>query len=145
MVDKRKDEGGYQHTTECSDDGQHGFLGRRKLTVRNLSLDLQADREEKEYHEDIVDEPLDGHVPREEEIYLSVRTGEMYLYGGFEEILVKGARCRQVGQKHRDDDAGQEQHALEPGCVRQFPGRIPELPDGLVPGENRYESHSANL
>ena len=73
-IDKDEYDGGNQHSAKGCDDGQHGFPGRGELSVSDFALDLKTDREEENHHKDVVDELLYGHVPREKEVDLTIRT-----------------------------------------------------------------------
>ena len=141
VVHKDVNEGRSQHAAQSGDDGKHGLFGRGELSGRDFTLDFQADGEEEDHHQDVVDELLYVHVAREQDVDLAVRTGQMYLHGSLKEILVQDPCHREVGQEHRDYYAYEKQNSLEPGLPGQVSGGIANLDDSFVPRIYGNESH----
>ena len=107
----------------------------------DLAPDFQADREEEDHHQDVVDELLDRQVAREEDIHEAVVAVEMELDVGLQDVVIELSGERQIGQKHGDQHADHQEDALEPGLFGQTPAAFVEFKDTFVPGVDRNQSH----
>jgi hypothetical protein len=54
-VERRVNPGGHDHAAECASDGEYGVSPRGELSDQHLALDLEADQEEEDRHQAVVD------------------------------------------------------------------------------------------
>ena len=140
VVDQRIDQGRHDHAAEGRDDRHDGFLPGAEFAELDFPFDFQADGEEEDDHQDVVDEFLHGHVGGEGES-AAVRGRYMDGQARFQEFLVEFARKRQVGQKHGDHDAGEQDDALGPGLFAESFVPVLEVDIVPVPGIDGYQFH----
>ncbi len=96
-VESEVDGGGGDHAADGGNDRQRGALHRGKLADNDLSLDLQADHEEEERHERVVD-PVKQRL-------LELQTPDVEAGVGVPELVVAHPE-RRVGdeeRRHRSD------------------------------------------
>ena len=98
-VDGTVDDNRCEHAAHCRDDGEQGLTDVGELAHRHLVLDFEADEQEEQRHEDVVDDVHDAHRVcgiADDEADLEV--------GELEQHLVR----RRVGEHERGD--GGEEH-----------------------------------
>ena len=105
------------------------------------AVKIRAGGEEENHHQDVVDEFLHGHVPREDPV--NPAAGAFQLEGelGVEKGVVSLFGEGKVRQQHRYDHAGKQHHAVGPGLLGKLLLGNPEAVDFLVPPIYRNECH----
>ena len=99
--DGQEDQRRHQHAPQGRDDGEQGRAGARQLPHRELALDLEADDQEEDGHEAVVDEVADGLLERE----VAHRDRDL----GRPEVLV--GRAGDVGPDQRRDRRAEQHQA----------------------------------
>ena len=103
-VERGEDERRHDHPAERRDAGQRGPARLAELAVDHLALDLEADDEEEEGHQPVVDPRTDRERPQVRAPGLGVRR----------RIDVRPRQCRHRGGDEREAGIRLDGHELRP-------------------------------
>ena len=114
-----------------------------KKDVIKAIVDKHTDFTQKEVGM-IIDEFLDVHILREQQVHHAVIAEHVDDDVGVEYVPVDFFRERQVREQHCGYDADEQQHSLCPGLVQEPVAGVAQVHYTLTPGIERYQSHSGS-
>lgn len=104
--------GGAQHR-------KNRLAERRELPRDDFALDFEADREEEDDHQAVVNQLLDGHAARIDPVDDPVGAVDRQREVGLQQMVVVLRREGEVGQQHGNSDADEQHYAARPGRLHE--------------------------
>ena len=120
VVEGGEDDRREEHAARRGQHREEGLFGRRKLSADDLAFYLKPHGEEKNHHQAVVDQFLDGHPAREHPIDQPVGAMHHQREVGLQQMTVIERSRRQIGQQHGDDHASEQHDAPGPRGLHEI-------------------------
>ena len=108
-----------RHATGGAQHRKNRLAERRELPRDDFALDFEADREEEDDHQAVVNQLLDGHAARIDPVDDPVGAVDRQREVGLQQMVVVLRREGEVGQQHGNSDADEQHHAARPGRLHE--------------------------
>ena len=112
---------------------------RREFAADDFAFDLKPHDEKEDHHQPVVDELLDVHIARKEEVYHMVGTLDEQRQVGTQHVFVVHRRRGQIGQQHRRHHAEHQHGTARPRHTHETPAPFVETMPFAYPAVPRKE------
>lgn len=107
------------HTAQSRQYGQNRLLDGRELSDDDFSFDFEADQEEKNHHQAVIDKGLQGQAPGKHPVDHPPRSPHHQSDVDVEQPLITVRRQRKIGQQHRNGNADEQYQSARPRSLQK--------------------------